>query len=312
MHLPPFLLDHWLAEHEFADVPIRYNLASSAGPKWTFGQLLDLDDGGLRERLRGIPVTYGPPQGDRALREQIARLHDVDPDWVIVTTGASEALLIILCLAAEPGASVALPNPGYPATEVYAKAWGLTVQHYPISREKRFAMDAASVLASIDSSTRLAVVNSPHNPTGAVMTHAETQKLAQELGARGIALVADEVFHHVYFEESQPSAAGMENVVQIGDFSKSLSLSGLRLGWIIDSDPARRTRILDGRSYFTISSAPLMESFATVALRSAKVLISRLNQVTRANLEELEGFMARHAGLIDWVKPEAVRLHSPG
>ena len=109
MHLPPFLLDHWLAQHEFAHPPIRYNLASSTGPKWTHGQLLDLDDGKLRDRLRELPISYSPPEGDRALREQIARLHTVDPDWVIVTTGASEALSVVLCLASEAGASVALP-----------------------------------------------------------------------------------------------------------------------------------------------------------------------------------------------------------
>ena len=182
----------------------------------------------------------------------------------------------MLCLAAERGAGVALPNPGYPATETFARAWGLTVQYYDIRREDGFSLDAAGVLKSVDASTRLVVVNSPHNPTGAVMSHAQVRQLAQELAGRGIPLVSDEVFHHVYFGEAQVTAAGIDNVIQIGDMSKSLSLSGLRIGWLIDADAERRKRILDARSYFTISSAPLMEAFATVGLRSSDRLISRL------------------------------------
>jgi aspartate/methionine/tyrosine aminotransferase len=308
MDLPPFLLDHWLAQHEFATPPIRYNLASSAGPKWTHGQLLDIDDGTLRDQLRSLPVTYAPPEGTQALREQVARLHNVDPDWVLITTGASEALSIVLCLMSEPGASVVLPSPGYPATDVFAKAWGLGLKFYEISRENGYAVDAASVLRAVDKSTSLVIVNSPHNPTGSVMSHAEMRRLAQELRNRGIPLVADEVFHHVYFGEAQASAAGLENCIQIGDFSKSLSLSGLRLGWVIDADAERRQGILDARSYFTISASPLMEAFGTVALKSADQLLSRLRRVTSTNLAVLEKFAARHSDVLGWVKPQGGTL----
>ncbi len=311
MHLPPFLLDHWIAKHEFSSPPIRYNLASSTGPRWTHGQLIDLDGGELLRRLRDMPVSYSPPEGDRAVREQVARLHGVDPDWVIMTTGASEALLIVLCLSAESGASVALPNPGYPATEVFAKAWGLGVRHYQISRESGHALDAGRVLEAVDATTRLVVVNSPHNPTGAVMSHAETRRLALELSPRRIPLVADEVFHHVYYGEPQASAAGLDNVIQIGDLSKSLSLPGVRIGWLIDPHADRRRRMIDARSYFTISSSCLMEAFATVGLRSSKRLISRLHEVTRANMDRLEKFMAQHASLLGWVRPQGGTLAFP-
>lgn len=308
MNLPPFLLDQWLAAHEFADPPIRYNLASSCGPKWTHGQILEWDEGQLRARLSGIPVSYGPPEGSRALREQIARLHNVDPDWVVVTTGASEALSIMLCLAAEPGCAVALPDPGYPATEVLAKAWSIKLQPYGVLREHGYELSTATIRNVIDSATRLVIVNSPHNPTGAVMSHEDIQRLALELASKDIPIVADEVFHNLYFGKGQSSAAGLENVIQIGDLSKSLSLPGLRLGWIIDSDAARRKRIIDARSYFTISSSPLMEAFAATALGKADRLIDRLRQVASTNLERLRQFMAQHQDRIDWVEPRGGTL----
>ena len=73
--------------------PIRYNLASSTGPSWTLGDLLALGDGAGLKELGDLRLSYAPPQGSDALRQQVAALHDVDPDWVVITTGASEALV---------------------------------------------------------------------------------------------------------------------------------------------------------------------------------------------------------------------------
>ena len=117
MKVPPFKLDHWLAAHEFATPPIRYNLASSTGPAWTVAQILQLGGGNSRN-LDDIPLSYAPPQGSKLLRERIAALHDVDPEQVLVMTGASEALVALTALFAEPGASIVVPKPAYPAVPV--------------------------------------------------------------------------------------------------------------------------------------------------------------------------------------------------
>src|SRR5690349_13428885 len=77
MKLPPFLLDQWLAAHEFADPPIRYNLASSTGPQWTVGELLELADAAgqdARREIEQLKLSYAPPQGSMRLRQRIASL----------------------------------------------------------------------------------------------------------------------------------------------------------------------------------------------------------------------------------------------
>ena len=92
MKVPRFKLDLWLAAHEFATPPIRYNLASSTGPLWTFAELMSL--GGVNTApLEAISLCYAPPQGGELLRERIAALQGVDPEQVLVMTGASEALI---------------------------------------------------------------------------------------------------------------------------------------------------------------------------------------------------------------------------
>ena len=169
MRIPPFLLDQWLATYEFASPPIRYNLASSTGPRWTLSDLLTLGDGAGLKDLGELRLSYAPPQGTDALRKQVAALHDVDPDWVVITTGASEALSALYCLASEPGASITLPSPAFPAMPVMARAWGLNVSAYTLDRASGFKQSAERVLAAVGESTRLVLINTPHNPTGSVM-----------------------------------------------------------------------------------------------------------------------------------------------
>ena len=90
MDIPPFLLDHWLSKHSFATPPIAYDLAASTGPKWTVGELLALGEGAS---LDDTILGYSPAEGSRALRDAIGAFLGVDPDWVVVTLGASEAYL---------------------------------------------------------------------------------------------------------------------------------------------------------------------------------------------------------------------------
>jgi len=303
MQLPPFLLDQWLAAHEFALPPIRYNLASSTGPAWSYQELTALGGGRIKQTLEDLKVSYVPPEGTPALRGAIAHVHDVDPDWVIVTTGASEALSMLFCLAAEPGASVVLPSPGFPAFAAMARAWGLAVTHYKLERAHGFGQSAERVLSAVNTATRLVIVNSPHNPSGSIMPRSEVARLSAVLAERGIPLVVDEVYHPLYFDAPLASAAKVPNTSVVGDFSKAWSLSGLRIGWLIEPDPARRERLINLRSYFTVSGSPLTEALAVLALEYRAAIIARLEGVARANLAKLDAFLSSQASTLGWVRP---------
>src|SRR5947207_6660449 len=111
MELPPFLLDRWIEQKHQPDSRIDYDLASSTGPVWTLRELLALSGGNEVEALLDTAISYTSAIGTGALRAAIADLEGVDPDAVQVVTGASEALLILFFLAAEPGANVVIPNP---------------------------------------------------------------------------------------------------------------------------------------------------------------------------------------------------------
>jgi aspartate/methionine/tyrosine aminotransferase len=300
MELPPFLLDQWLGAYQFADPPIRFNLASSTGPRWTLEQVQAL---GAGLDLSRIAISYAPPQGSAELRRAIAAHHEVDPDWVIVTTGAAEALSILYCLASEPGREIALPDPGFPAFSALAAAWQLKPRMYRLSRDQRWALTAELVVGSITDRSVLALVNSPHNPTGSVMPRDEIARLAAALAEREAPLIVDEVYHPLYFAEAQPSAAGLENVIVIGDMSKAMSLAGTRIGWIIDADAERRRRMIDARSYLTICSSPVSEAIAAHALSNSAPILARLRAVANDNLRRLKEVIDS-SDLLEWVEPQ--------
>jgi len=302
MKVPPFKLDLWLAAHEFATPPIRYNLASSTGPLLTFAELMSLG-GGSTASLDDVRLSYAPPQGSKLLRERIAAMQGVDPEHVLVMTGASEALIALTCLYAGDGGSIVLPKPVYPALPVLARAWGLGVREYELQAAQGFAQTADHVLSAVDDKTRVVFVNTPHNPTGSVMVAGEQRKLAETLAARGIPLIVDEVYHPLYFTGDVPGASSLPNTIVLGDFAKALSIPGLRIGWLIDRDAKRREALLDLRSYFTISSSPLTEAIGAHALAHAPLILQRLTDVARANLALLGQFMDEHQELLGWSPP---------
>jgi aspartate/methionine/tyrosine aminotransferase len=303
MKLPPFSLDDWLAEHEFGPSPCRYNLASSTGPVWTLGELLSCGGKAIRDELDQVRLSYAPQAGAKPLRDRVGAFYDVDPDTVSITTGAAEALSAIFCSVAEPGASVALPFPAFPGMPALAQAWNLNVKPYRLDPNQGFLHNTEQILDAVDETTRLVVVNSPHNPTGAVIEEHELVRLAGALAERNIPVLADEVYHPLYFGRPSPSAAAIANTIVVGDLSKAFSLAGLRLGWIIDRDAARRKRLIDIRSYFTVSSSPLTESLAAFAISHREMLLSRLHDVAIANLASLTRFMNDHRDILGWVRP---------
>jgi aspartate/methionine/tyrosine aminotransferase len=301
MNLPPFLLDHWISKYDFADPPITFNLASSTGPRWSLEGLSRL--GGARLDLASIVMGYAPADGSGPLREAVAGFHGADPDCVVMTTGASEALLILFCLLQRERGNLVIPDPGYPAYGAMAQASRLSARTYGLSAEADFAQTAEAVLDVVDGDTVAVIVNTPHNPTGSVMERREIVRLAQALADRGAPLIVDEVYHPLYFGPPRASAAGIDNVIVISDLSKALSIPGLRTGWIIDRDAARRARLVDARSYFTLCGSPLLERLATHALRHRADILGRLETVAVRNLEMLRSLVAGCGGVLGWAPP---------
>jgi aspartate/methionine/tyrosine aminotransferase len=303
VQLPPFLLDRWIEQKQAPDSPIRFDLGSSTGPVWTLRELLELAGGGALDDLLDRPISYTMATGTPELRAAIAELEGVDPDTVQVVTGAQEALLILFFLAAEPGANVVLPNPGFAANSTLAESLGIALRYYQLRAENEFRIDPDEIRRLVDRDTRMVLVNSPHNPTGAVVTDTEMEYLHDFCAERGVQFVSDQVYHPIYHGAPSHTAARLPHATVISDFSKALCLSGLRLGWMVDRDSARRERYLNARNYFSITATSMGEPLARLALRHSSRIYGRAREVAQRNLALLDEVYARHAGQLEWVRP---------
>jgi aspartate/methionine/tyrosine aminotransferase len=300
MHLRPFLLDQWLSRHS----DITFNLGGSTGPQWTLADLLRLEGGDAQQTLLESTIVYGLSPGSTGLREAVAAMRGVAPEEVIIVAGGSEALLLVFYLAAERGTNVVVPFPGFPPYHVLPESMGVDVRTYHLRRENEFRVDVNEVHGLIDDNTRLLLVNSPHNPTGSTLTDADMRALHDYASERGVQFVSDEVFHPIYHGPRRASAADLPHATVMGDCSKALSLSGLRIGWIIERDPHRREQYVNAREYFSISNTTVGEFFAGIAVRHRHVVLGRAQDVAGRNLQLLEAVIAAHGEMLDWVRPE--------
>jgi aspartate/methionine/tyrosine aminotransferase len=303
MRIQPFKLDQWLNKYHFSPNPPSFDLASSYGPPWTLKDLLNLVSADERESLLDTQLTYANGLGGEQLRQAIADMQGVKAEDVQILVGASEALLILFACAAEPGANVILPSPIFPSTAIDPELFKLEVRYYHLRRENNFDIDIGEIKRLVDNKTRVLLVNTPHNPTGATLSNEQLRELHDFAVDKGIQFVSDEVYHPIYFATETETAAVLPHATVLGSFSKSFALSGIRTGWIVERDRERMQQYAEARSYFTISNPPLAEKFAEIAVRNRETIFARTRDVAAANLRFLEEFFSKHEDKLGWVPP---------
>jgi aspartate/methionine/tyrosine aminotransferase len=301
MQFKPFLLDTWLDQYEHCT---EFDLAASTGPVWTVNDILALSDDETRHRFLHHSLVYSRVAGADSLRQAIAEMQGVPPEAVQVLTGAAEALLVVMWLAAEPGANVILPQPGFATFSAIPQSLGLETRFYRVRRENGFRTDPDEIMRLADSNTRLILVNSPHHPTGTTISDAEMEALHEFAAARGIQLVNDEVYHPIYHGSPAKSSARLPHATVIGDLSKAFSLPGVRTGWIIERDPRRRQQYWTARAYFTITNSTAGEILSEIAIRKRDIVLGRTRETAGRNLSLLRSFLAEHRGVLDWIPPQ--------
>jgi aspartate/methionine/tyrosine aminotransferase len=301
MQFKPFLLDVWLDQYEHG---IEFNLAASTGPTWTVNDILALADDETRRDFLNHKLVYGHPAGNDSLREAIAEMEGVSPDAVQIVTGASEALVALMWLAAEPGANVILPLPGFTTFSALPESLGLEIRYYRVNRENGFRIDVDEIKRLADSKTKLVLVNSPHNPTGATISNSDMEALHAFTAERGIQLISDQVYHPIYHGERTKSAARLPHATVISDLSKAFSIPGVRTGWMIEHDAKRRQQYWTARAYFSVCNSTAGEILSEIAIRKRDVVLGRTQDVASRNLKILDRFMKEHADVLGWIPPQ--------
>ncbi|HEX4825453.1 MAG TPA: aminotransferase class I/II-fold pyridoxal phosphate-dependent enzyme [Candidatus Polarisedimenticolaceae bacterium] len=248
--------------------------------------------GGIAAGKTGYTSTAGDP----ALRAAIARRYPgiaAGPDSVVVTIGSQEAVFTAMMTLVDPGDEVLVPDPGYPAYPIVARLLGARAVTYPLRPERAFRIDPEDVLARVTKATRLVILCSPSNPTGAMDLPEDLRTLARGLQDRGVPWISDEIYAGFAYDRSASSIAteAPEGGLVVSGLSKDLSMTGWRIGWVVG--PQRVVaRIIAAHQYVVTCASSVSQAAATVALsesaapdRSAYLEIFRTRRALMA--EEL-------------------------
>jgi len=188
--------------------------------------------------LRAGHTHYTGALGLPALREAIAGFYAarwqaaVDPARIVVTPGASGALLLTLGLLAGPGDEVLMADPGYPCNRHFVRFCDARAVTVPVDADSGFQLTLESVERHATSATRAVLIASPSNPTGTAISPDELARIRDWCRAQGVALIVDEIYLALTYDGSEHSAARWDDVFVINSFSKYFSMTGWRLGWL--------------------------------------------------------------------------------
>ena len=158
---------------------------------------------------------------------------EVTPAQVILTCGASPALVLALSMSFAPGARVALARPGYVAYRNNLRALHMEPVELQCGEAERYQLTAAA-LAALDPAPDGIILASPANPTGTIIPRDELAAIAQVCRDRGITIISDEIYHGITYGMAAPSLLEVEpNALVVNSFSKYFSMAGWRLGWLV-------------------------------------------------------------------------------
>ncbi len=191
---------------------------------------------------RGV-TQYTGALGIHALREAIAGYYktmyglEIPARRVIVTAGASGALLLACAVLVEIGAEVLMPDPSYPCNRHFVAAFDGAARMIPSGPAERFQLTAAQVEAHWNERTRGVLLASPSNPTGTSILPDELAHILQAVRARQGFAILDEIYQGLSYDAPPVSALSLDdNVVTVNSFSKYFNMTGWRLGWLVVPD----------------------------------------------------------------------------
>ena len=175
------------------------------------------------ELLRNDQVGYGPDPGLLELRHELAAMHRVDVERVIVTCGASEALACALATIVEPGDEVIIPDPAFVAYDPLIRMLHGKPVAWPLLPEQDFLPDLNLLSRLVTKRTRAILVNNPHNPTGTVYPAHTLRALVNFAEAHDIKLISDEVYRHLTYDSPAVSMASLsKKAIVISSFFEAL------------------------------------------------------------------------------------------
>ncbi|MGH7553113.1 MAG: aminotransferase class I/II-fold pyridoxal phosphate-dependent enzyme [Longimicrobiales bacterium] len=279
-----------------------YDLAGS--------NLLHCDASDLPASLHGLELTGPNDEGHAALIDAIARRYAMTADRVATAPGAGGANFLAFAALVRPGDDVLVERPGYDPISGALRLLGANVRRFERRFEEGYALDPDRIAAALTPRTRLIVLTSPHNPSGAVASEETLEAVGIVAERAGARVLVDEVYlDAVFVDRPRPAANLSDTFISTSSLTKAYGLSGLRSGWILAAPQvataARRARdVVDGVAPF------ITDELALAAFRDLDRLAARARAILEPNTAALAEFI-RSRPELSWIRPRGGNVAFP-
>ena len=306
MKIKPFRLERYFAQYEFSS---RYLLSSSDCDGLSLKEILALANSKEREQWDSLQLGYTESSGLPELREAIAGLYkNVSSDEVFVLS-PGEANFIAMNVLLQPGDHVICMAPAYQSLYEVARSIGCELSFWnPTSDEKAWYYDPEELNKLVNLSTKLIILNFPHNPTGYIPSLNDYNKIVAIARRKGVFIFADEMYHqleHDSHDTLPPMCEVYERSISLWGMAKTFALAGLRLGWIVCKDTLVMEEMNRFKDYLTICSPSTSEVLTLIALRNKRQLIQHNLDKIKANLLLFTTFCDEHRGHLQFAPTPA-------
>lgn len=304
MKIREFGVEIWMNKYE---TKCELNLAETCVESLTVAELLDMaGTNDIAQQLLPLKLTYGEIEGSVRLRTLVAGLYEKQKIENVVTThGAIGANALVHQTLVERGDRVISVLPTYQQHYSLPESIGADTQILKLTEQTGFLPDLEELRKLSTPGTKLIAINNPNNPTGSLMDRAYLEQIVEIARACGAWILCDEVYRGTDQEGDTGMTASIadlyEKGISTGSMSKTFSLAGLRLGWIVA--PVELIHAVSvHRDYNTISVGMLDDHFAAIALESKDKILERSHKITRTNLKIVSDWVDGEL-LISWIKP---------
>lgn len=304
--LTPFHLERFFARHEFT---ARHLLSASDCETMSQAELLGMADSTTRALWEGLRLGYTESPGHPLLRREIANLYrSVWPDDVLVVT-PEEGIFIAMHGLLQRGDHAIVMTPAYQSLTQIAESLGAEVSRWELETDGRqWKLNLAALPKLYRPSTKLLVINVPHNPSGFHIDAAAQKQILAFAREKRIRVFSDEMyrFSEYFANACLPGSCDIyDQAVTLGGLSKSFGLPGLRIGWLACKDREFVHRFQTMKDYTTICHSAPSEVLAIMALRARDRILDRNRAIVADNLDAAQRFFAGHHRFFEWISPMA-------
>lgn len=309
MQIETFQLERWMTTYE---LDVDYDITESGIYPMTVRELVELapeeDRDALVDEIFDTRLGYSEARGTHELRATLASTYlKTSADNVLITTGAIEANFLLFNTLLQPGDHVVAVHPAYQQLYSVPRGIGCSVDLWRLTPENDFTFDLDELEELVRPETRLIVLNTPHNPTGAALTAEELRRIYAMAEAHDLWVLCDEAYRWLELPGADPLAEPGRNLgdraISTGTFSKPFGLPGLRIGWMVAPKEVVQ-HCWELRDYVSLSPGKLNDRLALHALRHRDQIVERNREIIEQNLETIDAWLERNAEFVSWRRPQ--------